>query len=172
MSSLAWSLKLAVLLVIFTASLAEETGYDYYPSDCDRKDFGGTACVLTCRSQDACMEVFVPGSPNLKNFVVKCVQDTACNNLKFGNLRSSVQTYLMCIPNEKSCNSAEQAVRKASFVYCKNCDKYKNKNVNTANVKNGKTTVVFNNGIAVSGATEKNAGIVSNGSFPPHLSSI
>ena len=169
-----WYVKLAVLLATPTAICGGKT---YYPVGCDKSSVGGTDCVLTCKGQDACNnQVNVPSWSTLKNFVVRCVGAKGCNSLQLGKTRNGVNNYLICIQYE-SCNSAESARDKSSFLYCEGkkdtCEKYKNKRVQKTAIKNGVPVVIFNNGIAVGrspSATGADAGIISdpNGLFLPH----
>ena len=165
-------LRLAVLLVTPTAIRA---GKQYSPSNCHQSSFSGTDCVLTCRGQDACeTSVSLPKGSNLKNFVVRCVTDTACSSLSLRKTRSGVTIYLLCIPNADSCNSVEGVSGKSSYIYCEggrgDCkDKYKNKRVKRTTKKNGIDVVIFNNDVAVGRSTSargKDAGIISNPNGP------
>ena len=167
-----WCLKLAVLLVTPTAIRA---GREYYPSNCHLSWFSGTDCVLTCRGKESCKtSVSLPSGSNLKNFVVRCVTDTACTSLSLKNKRHGVTIYLMCIPNAKSCNSVEGVSKSSSYIYCQGggdeCkDKYKNKGVKQTATKNGIAVVIFSNNVAVGRLTSargKDAGIISDPNGP------
>ena len=170
-----WYLKLAVLLVTPTAIRGSRT---YYPVGCDSRSVEGTEyCVLTCKGKEACTDtVKVPSWSTLKNFVVRCIGEWACNSLELKNTRGSVENYLMCIGRE-SCNSVEKARESSSFVYCEGekemCDKNSNKRVQETTTKNGVSVVIFDNNVAVgrsSSATGADTGIISdpNGPSLPH----
>ena len=170
-----WYLKLAVLLATPTAIRGRRT---YYPVGCDSRSVEGTEyCVLTCKGKDACEDrVQVPSWSALKNFVVRCIDERACNDLELRDTRGSVENYLMCI-GKRSCDSVEKARDSSSFVYCEgekdSCERISNKRVQETTTKNGVSVVIFDNNVAVgrsSSATGADTGIISdpNGPSLPH----